>query len=132
MARIIVVGGGITGLCAAMLLARDGHGVELLERDPALPPPPGLAWGGWERRGMNQFRMIHYLLPRFRALADVELPDVIAALEDAGGRGTRLSAAIRWSLIGSTPNRSRVSMSWRRSRIDIAGCGTVTARRSLV
>ena len=35
MARIIVIGGGVVGLTTAMLLARDGHDVTVLERDPA-------------------------------------------------------------------------------------------------
>ena len=38
MARIIVIGGGVGGLTTAMLLARDGHDVTVLERDPAAPP----------------------------------------------------------------------------------------------
>jgi glycine/D-amino acid oxidase-like deaminating enzyme len=34
MARIVVVGAGVVALGAAMLLARDGHQVIVLERDP--------------------------------------------------------------------------------------------------
>ena len=40
MAEILVLGAGLTGLTTAMLLARDGHDVTVLERDPAEPPPP--------------------------------------------------------------------------------------------
>ena len=35
MPRITVLGAGVCGLAAAMLLARDGHDVTVLERDPA-------------------------------------------------------------------------------------------------
>ena len=35
MAEILVLGAGLTGLTTAMLLARDGHDVTVLERDPA-------------------------------------------------------------------------------------------------
>ena len=44
---ILVLGSGLTGLTTAMLLARDGHAVTVLERDPA-PPPDGAdaAWAG--------------------------------------------------------------------------------------
>jgi phytoene dehydrogenase-like protein len=37
MADIVVLGAGLNGLAAGMLLARDGHRVTALERDPAEP-----------------------------------------------------------------------------------------------
>jgi 2-polyprenyl-6-methoxyphenol hydroxylase-like FAD-dependent oxidoreductase len=96
MADVIVVGGGIAGLCASMLLARDGHRVRLLERDPEAPPTsPEEAWAGWDRRGVNQFRMLHYFLPRFREVLEAELPDVAAALEADG--------ALRWNPVALMP-----------------------------
>ena len=85
MARIVVIGGGVGGLTSAMLLARDGHEVTVLERDAAEPPATADdAWNSWERRGVNQFRMIHLFAPRFRALLDAELPDVIEEAEALG------------------------------------------------
>lgn len=84
MARIIVVGGGIVGLGASLMLARDGHQVTVLERDPALPPDPDGAWERWERRGVNQFRLLHFFQPRYREVMDANAPDVVAALVDAG------------------------------------------------
>ncbi len=74
-----MVGGGVVGLCSSLLLARDGHRVRLLERDPAAPPPRDQdPWERWERRGVNQFHLLHAFLPRFRELLDAELPDVTA------------------------------------------------------
>jgi 2-polyprenyl-6-methoxyphenol hydroxylase-like FAD-dependent oxidoreductase len=85
MARIIVIGGGVLGLTTAMLLARDGNDVTVLERDPAPPPDsPDDAWYEWERRGVNQFRMIHIFLPRFRELLEAELPDAVREFDDLG------------------------------------------------
>jgi 2-polyprenyl-6-methoxyphenol hydroxylase-like FAD-dependent oxidoreductase len=85
MARVVVTGGGLIGLCTAMLLAQDGHAVTVLERDQGAPPPtPSDAWTEWDRRGVNQFRMLHFLLPRFRQLVEAELPQVAAALDAAG------------------------------------------------
>lgn len=81
----MVVGAGVVGLGAAMLLARDGHDVTVLERDQApAPPAPGDAWELWERRGVNQFRLPHAFLARFRKIVDAELPELSKALEAAG------------------------------------------------
>ena len=86
MSKVVFVGGGIIGLAGAMLLAREGHEVTVLERDPAPPPPsPAEAWEHWERRGVNQFRLPHGFLPRFDRVLEAELPDVRQALVDAGG-----------------------------------------------
>ena len=85
MARIIMVGAGVVGLGAAMLLAGDGHDVTVLERDPA--PAPDVAddaWHDWERRGVNQFRQPHGLRPGFCQIVEAELPHVARALERAG------------------------------------------------
>ena len=86
MARIVLIGAGVVGLGAAMLLAGDGHQLTVLERDPAMPPAePVDAWECWQRPGVNQFRLPHSFLARFRAVLDAELPEVAAALQAAGG-----------------------------------------------
>lgn len=82
---ILIAGGGICGLGAALLLARDGHEVTILERDPS-PPPDSLAdaWDLWNRSGVAQFRQPHNFMPGLRLLLDAELPDVQDALSRAG------------------------------------------------
>jgi 2-polyprenyl-6-methoxyphenol hydroxylase-like FAD-dependent oxidoreductase len=95
MADIAITGGGVAGLAAAMLLAEDGHDVTLFERDSAEPPTPSQAWESWERRGVNQFRLLHFFQPRFRIELERELPHVVKALEAAG--------ALRLSPIAGAP-----------------------------
>ncbi len=95
MARVIVVGAGICGLGTALLLARDGHEVTVLERDDRpVPGSPREAWSAWERKGVAQFRQPHNFMPGLRALLERELPDVQQALRDAGAAKFDLLAAV--------------------------------------
>ncbi|MDP9463924.1 MAG: FAD-dependent oxidoreductase, partial [Actinomycetota bacterium] len=118
MGRIVFVGGGIVGMCAAMMLANDGHDVTVLERDPTPPPQPDTAWDEWDRRGVNQFRMLHFFLARFRQVADAELPGLIDAMVAAG--------ALRMNPLVGIPEE--LTGGWRDGdeRFD-----AVTARRPL-
>jgi len=85
MARVVIIGAGVVALGAAMLLARDGYEVVVLERDPAAPPEdPADAWERWERPGLNQFRLPHAFLGGYRATMQAELPEVAKDLEAAG------------------------------------------------
>jgi 2-polyprenyl-6-methoxyphenol hydroxylase-like FAD-dependent oxidoreductase len=82
---VIVVGGGPTGLTAAMKFAATGASVTVLERDPApMPDSPTDAWERWERRAVPQFRQIHYLQPGGRWALEQHLPSVIDELRDVG------------------------------------------------
>lgn len=104
MAQVVVVGGGVVGLSAAVLIAGDGHEVTVLERDPDGPPVDAeTAWEGWTRKGVNQFRQLHYFLPRFRALLDAELPSVVHELDALG--------ALRFNVIANVPDT--VTGGWR-------------------
>jgi 2-polyprenyl-6-methoxyphenol hydroxylase-like FAD-dependent oxidoreductase len=121
MPGIIVLGGGVAGLATAMLLARDGHDVTVLERD-AEPPPATLeaAIEDWPRRGVAQFRQAHLLLPRGHAVLAEALPDVRDALLAAG--------ACRFDMLGVMPP----SLADRAPRAGDERFVTVTARRPVL
>lgn len=130
MASILVVGGGICGLSTAMMLARDGNEVRVLERDPAPPPTSGdEAWDRWERKGVNQFRMIHYFLPRFRAVAEAELPDAVRALDADGALRHNSVALAPESLTGGVRDGDERfgAITGRRPMVEAAFARTAAA-----
>jgi 2-polyprenyl-6-methoxyphenol hydroxylase-like FAD-dependent oxidoreductase len=130
MASVLVVGGGMGGLSTAMLLARDGHQVTVLERDPAPPPTSGdEAWDRWERKGINQFRMIHYFLPRFREIAETELPDVVEALDADGVLRQNAIALAPESMTGGVRDGDErfEAMTGRRPMVEAAFARTAAA-----
>jgi 2-polyprenyl-6-methoxyphenol hydroxylase-like FAD-dependent oxidoreductase len=56
VSSVIICGGSVVGLATAMMLARDGREITVLERDPASAAPAGQAWQEWQRSGVAQFR----------------------------------------------------------------------------
>jgi len=82
--KVIVVGGGVSGLGSALALARRGHEVVVVERDHTpMPTSPDEAFE-WDRRGAPQVRHSHAFLGRLCNLLRKGYPDVYAALLAAG------------------------------------------------
>ncbi|HEY8673877.1 MAG TPA: FAD-dependent oxidoreductase [Candidatus Dormibacteraeota bacterium] len=121
MPEVIVIGAGPVGLATAMLLAKDGYRVTVLDKDPDGPPDePWEAWERWERKGVAQFRQPHFMMPRFRHVLDSEFPEVRRRIEKIGGRRVNLTAILPHSL----PDRS--------SRPGDERFETITARRPVL
>ncbi|XVV08817.1 tryptophan 7-halogenase [Actinoplanes sp. CA-131856] len=83
MATMTILGAGLAGLSTAMMLRDDGHDVTVLERDPA--PPGAEPWETWQRPGVNQFRLPHFMLPRWWQTLSAELPAAASAVRAGGG-----------------------------------------------
>ncbi|MEV7521479.1 FAD-dependent oxidoreductase [Streptomyces sp. NPDC091371] len=87
MARVAVVGGGISGLGAALMLGRRGHAVTLFEQD-ARQAGEDLEqdFFHWDRPRIPQAVQPHSLLAPVRAVLRAEIPDVYADLLARGAR----------------------------------------------
>ncbi len=84
---IVVIGGGIAGLCSALWFGSRGNKVIVLERDDApMPPTIDEAWEAWDRPGAPQVRQPHVVLGRLTALLRKYYPEVYQGFLDAGSR----------------------------------------------
>jgi 2-polyprenyl-6-methoxyphenol hydroxylase-like FAD-dependent oxidoreductase len=73
--QIVVVGGGVAGLGSALVLARQGHDVTVIERDDTPMPTSADDAFEWDRRGAPQVRHSHAFLARLTGLLRREHPD---------------------------------------------------------
>jgi 2-polyprenyl-6-methoxyphenol hydroxylase-like FAD-dependent oxidoreductase len=77
--KALVAGGGPVGIFTAAALARRGHEVTLVDRDPGPPPE-----GEWNRAGVMQFRHAHGWRPQVVEAFRAEMPGLVEALHEAG------------------------------------------------
>jgi len=86
-ASVLIVGGGIAGMCSALALARRGFDITVVERDS--PPPAGdadAAFFEWPRRGAAQFRHPHAFLGLMCNLLQDNYPDLLEDFYAVGAR----------------------------------------------
>ena len=84
---VLIAGGGIAGLGAALALGGGSRDVVILDRDP--PPPEGSseeAFYNWERKGATQLRHSHAFIGRLTTLIRERYPDLLAELLKEGTR----------------------------------------------
>jgi 2-polyprenyl-6-methoxyphenol hydroxylase-like FAD-dependent oxidoreductase len=87
--HVVVVGAGVSGLGAALMLARQGHQVTVVERDDTPTPDSADAAFEWDRRGAPQVRHSHAFLGRLVGLLRAEFHDLYAALLAEGASEIR-------------------------------------------
>jgi len=120
--KIVIVGGSAAGMFAALVLARAGHEILLLEREslePAFDVESAAACA--LRPGAPQIPQPHIIMARCRELLAEHLADVHAALLDAGVSVAPLSTQMAPTLADKSPrpgDERLTLLMTRRSTLD--------------
>src|SRR5258706_1812901 len=101
--HVVIVGGSVTGLAAALALGNEGTRVAVLDRNETRMPASHVeAFEKWDRRGSPQVRHSHALLGRLYCLIRDHAPDLLAKLLACGAEELPLISMARRTL----PNAS--------------------------
>ncbi len=83
--HVVIVGGSVTGLGAALALTARGHQVTILEKDATpLPASPLEAFENWDRRGSPQTLHSHAFLGRLYGMIRDREPALLEKLIEHG------------------------------------------------
>ena len=119
---LIIVGAGPTGLTLGAALARRGHRVVAVDRDPGPAPD-----GSWRRTGVMQFDQAHGFRPQVRDLLLAEWPEAWQAWRDLGAETVALPApGASQPPIGVRSRRSTYERALRRAATDVDGLTVAT------
>ena len=115
--EIIVVGAGPTGLTTGAVLARRGHRVVVVDRDPGPGPD-----GSWRRRGVMQFEHPHGFRHQVVELLSAEWPEAWSRWRALGAEPIKLplpgvDSAVE--IVGS--RRSTYERALRAAAVDVPG-----------
>lgn len=120
--RIAVVGGSLSGLVTAILLARSGHAVDVIDRDDLAPAPDvETAAASAFRPGAPQVVQLHTVRPLGRNLVMRHLPDVYAGWMDAGVVEYPLAQQLPPTVADRSPHAGDEDLTillFRRSTVD--------------
>src|SRR3954469_11263436 len=99
--RALIVGSGPTGLLLGAALARRGHEVISVDRDPG---PTGDAW---IRRGVMQFEHAHGFRPQVSLALQVEWPEALDSWLSLGAQPVEVPNSVgSRQLLGVLSRRS--------------------------
>lgn len=130
--KVVIVGGGGTGCFAALLLARAGHEVTVLEREAlAVHPDAESAAARALRPTAPQIVQPHIIMAHTRELLTEYLPDVYEDLLRAGAAAAPLDTQMPPSLPDKSPrpgDERLTVMASRRSTVDWVLLRAVTAQ----
>jgi 2-polyprenyl-6-methoxyphenol hydroxylase-like FAD-dependent oxidoreductase len=119
---IAIAGGSAAGLFAALLLARAGHDVVVIERDRLAPAPDAeTAAAAAFRPSAPQIVQPHLIMARCRELLIERLPDVYAGLLAAGVAEAPLRTQMPDTLADTAPrpgDEALMPVMTRRSTVD--------------
>jgi 2-polyprenyl-6-methoxyphenol hydroxylase-like FAD-dependent oxidoreductase len=114
---VIIVGAGPTGLTVGAALARRGHRVVAVDRDPGPSTD-----GAWRRRGVMQFEHPHGFRPQVRDLLLAEWPAAWKAWVELGAVPIdRPLPGTSTPLVGVRSRRSTYERALRCAATDVAG-----------
>ena len=108
--RTLIVGSGPTGLILGAALARRGHRVTSVDRDP------GPTTDGWIRRGVMQFEHAHGFRPQVPLTLQEEWPEAFHGWQGLGARPVEVpDSAGSSQLLGVLSRRSTFERALRHS-----------------